>query len=90
MGPKFVIALSGIQNEEVSKFSINIKEKLEELSIRQNDEDLFEDEKPSYIRPQINMVITTYYKGTALEAVTKKLEEYLKLAPEGENDINYI
>lgn len=90
MGPKFVIALSGIQNDEVSKFAINLKEKLEELNIKQNDEDLFEDEKPEYAKPIINMVITTYYKGTAIEAVTKKLEEYLKLAPEGESDINYI
>lgn len=90
MGPKFVLALTGMQPEDISKFAIDIKEKLEELNIKQNESDLYEDEEPEYINPQINMVITTYYKGTALEAVTRKLEEYLKLAPKGENDINYI
>lgn len=90
MGPKFVLAFTGIQTEDISKFAIDIKENLEELNIKQNESDLYEDEEPEYVKPEINMVITTYYKGTALEAVTKKLEEYLKLAPEGENDINYI
>ncbi len=90
MGPKFVLAFTGVQTEDISKFAIDIKENLEELNIKQNESDLYEDEEPEYVKPEINMVITAYYKGTALEAVTKKLEEYLKLAPEGENDINYI
>lgn len=90
MGPKFVLAFTGIQTEDIAKFAIDIKQNLEELNIKQNESDLYEDEEPEYVKPEINMVITTYYKGTALEAVTKKLEEYLKLAPEGENDINYI
>ena len=39
----------------------------------------------------INVVITTYYKGTALEGTNKKLEEYLEnTASENESDINYI
>ena len=40
--------------------------------------------------PKINIVLSTYYKGTALEGLTKKLEEYLDNAPEGENAINYL
>ena len=40
--------------------------------------------------PKINIVLSTYYKGTALEGLTKKLEEYLDEAPEGENTINYL
>ena len=40
--------------------------------------------------PKINMVLTTYYKGTALESVNKKLEEYLDNADKNENDINEI
>ena len=40
--------------------------------------------------PKLNFVLTTYYKGTALEAVLKKLEEYLDAAPVSESDINRI
>ena len=40
--------------------------------------------------PKINVVISTYYKGTALEGVTRKLEEYLDNASESENAINYL
>ena len=34
--------------------------------------------------------MATYYKGTALEGLNKKLEEYLNEAVEGESDINLI
>lgn len=90
MGPKFVIVFSGIEVEGVSDFIENIKEKLESLRIKQSEEDLFEVEEKEYAMPKINMVVTTYYKGTAMEGTTKKLEEYLNLAPQDENDINYI
>ena len=42
------------------------------------------------IMPKVNIVVTTYYKGTALESVNKKLEEYLDNADKNENDINEI
>lgn len=91
MGPKFVLVLSGIAVDEVSDFITQLKTKIETLKIKQNDEDLYEDEEEiMYATPKINMVITTYYKGTAIEGTTKKLEEYLNLAPDEENDINYI
>ena len=90
MGPKFVIVFSGIEVEGVSEFVSNIKNKIESVKVEQSEEDLYEDEEPGYAIPKINIVITTYYKGTAIEGTTKKLEEYLNLAPEGENDINYI
>ena len=38
----------------------------------------------------INVVLSTYYKGTALEGLTKKLEEYLDTASNNENTINYL
>ena len=90
MGPKFVIVFSGTEVEGVSDFISNIKNRLEGLKIEQNEQDLYEDEEIQYAIPKINMVITTYYKGTAMEGTTKKLEEYLELAPKDENDINYI
>ena len=40
--------------------------------------------------PKINVVITTYYKGTALEGAMSKLEEYLDGVDENESDINYL
>ena len=42
-----------------------------------------------YAQVKLNMVFTTYYKGTAIESVLKKLEEYLDEAVD-ENDINDI
>ena len=42
------------------------------------------------VSPKINVAITTYYKGTALEGVTKKLEEYLDNADSNENNINCL
>ena len=40
--------------------------------------------------PKLNFVVSTYYKGTALDGVTKKLEEYLDNAPNDESNINYV
>ena len=90
MGPKFVIAFSGVELEGVSEFMQTIKNGLESLVITQNEQDYYEDEEPLEISPKINVVLTNYYKGTAIEGTTKKLEEYLNLAPEEESDINYI
>lgn len=90
MGPKFVIVFSGVDVEGVSDFVSSLKNRIEELNIKQNEEDLYENEEEQYVVPKINLVITTYYKGTGIEGTTKKLEEYLDLAPNDENDINYI
>lgn len=46
--------------------------------------------KSKVASPKLNFVVSTYYKGTALDGVTKKLEEYLDNAPENENNINYV
>ena len=40
--------------------------------------------------PKLNFVVSTYYKGTGLEQLTKKLEEYLDSADKQESQINYI
>ena len=90
MGPKFVIVFSGVEVEGVTEFMTDIKQKIESTRIKQNEQDVYEDEEPEIISPKINVVITTYYKGTALEGTNKKLEEYLDSAEETENDINYI
>ena len=40
--------------------------------------------------PQLNFVISSYYKGTGLEEVLKKEEEYLDNADINESDITSI
>lgn len=89
MGPKFAIVFSGIEAEGVAEFMKNIKEKMEAIEI----EDVMapeEQEEVEVAKPKVNVVISTYYKGTALEGVTKKLEEYLDNAEQNESNINYI
>ena len=93
MGPKFAIAFSGVDIESVAKFLNDIKEKLEKLEISLYDDyDEYEEEKEKkeIAIPRLNFVISSYYKGTALEEVLKKLEEYLDNADINESDINNI
>ena len=96
MGPKFVIVFSGVEESGVEEFIKNLKVEIEELELvedfDENDEEYDEDEEREVIvaSPLINFVISTYYKGTGLEQLTKRLEEYLDSAPKTENQINYI
>ncbi len=98
MGPKFAIVFSGVEEESLEEFVKNIKEEIEEIEIIDSDEDediededeVEEENEAQSISPRINFVISTYYKGTGLEKLTKKLEEYIDSAPKNENQINYI
>ena len=85
MGPKFVIVFSGVEEGSLNEFLQDMKQELEELEIVEDD-----GEYEYTATPRINFVVSTYYKGTALENLTKKLEEYLDSAPKSENQINYI
>jgi len=91
-GPKFAIVFSGSDVEGVAQFMQDIKDKVEHLKIAPaEDYEVKENAKRiPYVLPKINVVITTYYKGTALEGVTSKLEEYLDSVDQNENYINYI
>ena len=77
MGPKFAIVFSGIELNAIVSFMGQLKEKIEKIEIEG-------------ANPKINIVLSTYYKGTALEGLTKKLEEYLDEADKEENTINYL
>ena len=90
MGPKFVIVFSGIEVDGINEFMLDIKNKIESIKIEQNAQDIKTKTKAKYTSPKVNMVVSTYYKGTALEGTTKKLEQYLDTAPKDENEINYI
>ena len=89
MGPKFVIVFSGIDAESVSEFIQEIKSDIESFKIETGKIDP-KTKKEKFVSPKLNFVITTYYKGTALETLNKKLEEYLNESDENENDINLI
>ena len=100
MGPKFVIALSGVDTNSVGSFLNDLKEKIENRKISLTEEEVAKfslDVKfknanvaSQVARPVLNFAISSYYKGTGLEEVLKKLEEYLDNAPENESDITNI
>ena len=103
MGPKFVIVFSGVEEASVADFLKELKKEMEELEVIEEAEEVtavkvingkrvrvreLKEEKDAI--PKINMVVSTYYKGTGIEQLNKKLEEYLDSADESENEINYI
>ena len=92
MGPKFVIVFSGIDVEGTIGFLQDLKNNIEDLKIDivNEDEKATKKERDGHVNPKINIVVTTYYKGTALESVNKKLEEYLDEATKDESEINEI
>ena len=90
MGPKFVIVFSGIDTESVTGFIQELKQDVEEMDIEVIESNSKKTTKKKYVNPKLNFVVTTYYKGTALEGLHKKLEEYLDEVDENESDINLI
>lgn len=92
MGPIFAIVFSGSDVEGVAQFMEDIKRKVENLKIEPREDYIVRPNTKNipYVKPELNVVITTYYKGTALEGVTSKLEEYLDEVDQNESDINYI
>ncbi|MBO4292891.1 MAG: GGDEF domain-containing protein [Clostridia bacterium] len=100
MGPKFAIVFSGVELNGVVEFLNDNKEEIEKLQISlENINEKPEETKTAkkgrkkkqvVVSPRLNFAVSTYYKGTGLEEVLKKLENYLDSAPVGENDINNI
>jgi len=87
MGPKFAIAFSGADVEAAIEFTEELRNNLNriQLNLTKNNK-----KKEIIVSPKTNFVLATYYKGTGIEEVTKKLEEYLDNADKNENDINSI
>ena len=100
MGPKFVIAFSGVDIEGVASYINDIKDHIEQMKITlPNEEEIYTTQTPQKTNmnmaeqvatPRINVVLSSYYKGTGLEEVLKKLEEYLDHADKNESDITNI
>lgn len=90
MGPKFAIAFSGIDLDGVENFVKSLKSEIENINLIEKEIKTKKGKKIVKYSPITNFVIATYYKGTGLEEVTKKLEEYLDEADLEESDINCI
>ncbi len=81
MGPKFVIAFSGVEINGVVEYVNDLKEKIENTKIELEETGVF---------PRLNFTVSTYYKGTGLEEILKKQEEYLDNCDITESDITNI
>ena len=100
MGPKFVIVFSGVDIDSVTPFVTDIKNQVEEIEISLPQNDKIDEididskkkkkEQPEKVKAKLNFVLSTYYKGTGMEEVLKKLEQYVDNADKSENDITCI
>ena len=98
---QFVIVFSGIELDDVARFLNDIKEQIEKLKIGLDDEEIVNQEEDinkkaehskdsKLATPKLNFVISTYYKGTGLEELLKRLEDYIDHANKNESEINNI
>lgn len=105
MGPKFVIVFSGVDVESVTTFvtdmkngaenleiSLPVNKDVEEIEIEAIDrkKKKKKEKEPQIVKAKLNFVLTTYYKGTGMEEVLKKLEQYVDNCDKSENDITFI
>ncbi len=90
MGPKFVIVFSGVDTEGVADFLNDLKEGIEKTEVTLQDSDGNIIDKNQKVTPKLNFALSTYYKGTGLEEVLRKLEEYIDNAGDKESDITNI
>ena len=106
MGPKFVIVFCGVEPENVKEFISYLKEITQNIKIslkEEIDRDIVEvnlkDKKKNSkkkkleeieVSPMLNFVVASYYKGTGIEEVLKKLEKYLDEAPKEESQMNSV
>ena len=103
MGPKFVIVFCGIDSESAEDFVNDLKETTENLKIGLKKENFTVEEinnkkknarmkrrRNIEVSPTLNFVVSMYYKGTGMETVLKKLEDYIDEAENSASEINNI
>ena len=105
MGPKFVIVFCGIETNSAVDFTTELKQSIEKLEISLRENNFSEEEidekkknktskkkkKDIVVHPLINCVMSTYYKGTGIEEVLKKLEKYVEdTSMEETSEVNSI
>ena len=82
--------LPALNSEETFKGK-TVKSEIEAITIKKEEATKNKKTKKQiYAHPRTNFILATYYKGTGLEEVTKKLEEYLDDADKTESNINCI
>ena len=100
-GPKFVLVFCGVDTNSAIDFISELKENVENLKISLSKDNFTEEQidkntpkkkkKNATVRPLLNCVTSTYYKGTGIEEVLKKLENYVEDAQDIElNEISNI
>ena len=85
----------GVDINGVEEFIKDIKENVEKLEIKlYEDFEMEEDNKSKkqnqIVNSKLNLAISSYYKGTGLEEVLKKLEDYLDNTEKDESNITSI
>ena len=103
MGPKFVIVFCGVNSESAEDFVNDLKESTENIKVSLEDENFTVEEieknkktrtkkkkRNVQVSPTLNFVISMYYKGTGMETVLKKLEDYIDESDSSINEINNI
>ena len=97
MGPKFVIVFPGAVSGSTETFVKAIKEEIERIKIgiasddkKENKNNKKDNSNKKYVPIKTNFVLASYFKGTGIEEVTKKLEEYLDECDDKESNINCI
>lgn len=86
---ELAIIFSGSDLDGVEKFMEDVKATVEKLRIR-TIASLNEKMNGLVVAPKLNIVMTTYYKETALEEVLKTLSDYLDSANSSESDISCL
>ena len=83
------IVFSGSDEEGVFKFLEALKNSIERIKVKINGAS-----NPvlngQAVAPRINVVYTSYYKGTALEIIMKNLKEYLDECKPNESDVTCL
>ena len=74
-----------LTEEEIETFKLDVK-----VKGKSTKKGATQEENSQEATPKLNFVISSYYKGTGLEEVLKKLEEYLDNANPTESDITNI
>lgn len=98
-----MIVFSGVEEGSVEEFLSTLKEEIEGIELIEEEQEIQkiriikgkkvrvrELKEEKIASPKLNFVVSTYYKGTGLEQLNKKLEEYIDHAPKEESQINYI